>query len=104
MRTRFLRADERPFSSEEPETPFVIEPLHCSDGAFLSEFLSLESEQIICDLANYGALLLRGFQIESMTDFERQILAIRRTDAIDEVLMSEPGRMFVEGTRCVFHT
>jgi alpha-ketoglutarate-dependent taurine dioxygenase len=104
VRARFLRADERPFSSETPETPFVIEPLRFSDGAFLSDFLSWESEQIICDLATYGALLLRGFQIDSMNEFERQILAIRGMDAIDEVLMSEPGRTLVEGTRCVFHT
>jgi hypothetical protein len=102
--SRTLTRAERRTPNNEEGTPLVIEPLKSSSAAFLREFLKYHSSQILEDLAKHGALLVRGFEVESPADFERQLLSIRGMCGMDEVLLSEPGRVRVNGTRFVFHT
>lgn len=102
--SRTLTAAERRVPTNEDETPLVIEPLESSNAAFLRNFLGCYSSQLLNDLAKHGALLLRGFDVESPCDFERYILSIRGMCGMNEILLSEPGRTTVEGTRFVFYT
>ncbi|MDI1352219.1 MAG: hypothetical protein PSV35_05520, partial [bacterium] len=73
---RFLRENERFALSEEKEMPLVIEPKGDNSLEFLQQFLSTHSEKIIKNLSHYGAVLLRGFAINSDEDFEKVILSI----------------------------
>lgn len=82
----------------------MIEPSKSSNKDFLEELLQQHSSQIHTDLARHGAILLRGFEIDCASDFERVILSIRGMRGIHEVLLSEPGRVIVDGTRFVFYT
>jgi len=102
--TRLLERDERLIDTEEP-TPLVIERQGNSGSLiFLREFLSSNSAEIVMDIASHGAVLLRGFDLQSPQDFESATLSISKFQGINECLMSEPGREVVQGTRCVLHT
>ena len=102
--SRLLNREERRVPTEEEQTPLVLEPLRSANKAFLEEFLQHHSTQIKMDLARHGAVLLRGFGVESASDFERVTLSIRGMSGIDELLLSEPGRSVVPGSRYVFYT
>lgn len=102
--TRTLRDDERRVPTGEKQTPLVIEPLHSRDATFLQEFLASHSSALMEDIAAHGAVLLRGFDVTSPADFERQVLSIRGMQGMNEVLMSEKGRDVVDGTRFVLYT
>jgi len=96
--TRTLRDEERRVPTTEQQTPLVIEPLHARDATFLAEFLASHSSELIEDIARHGAVLVRGFDVTSPADFERQVLSIRGMQGMNEVLMSEEGRTVVDGT------
>lgn len=51
--------------SEEKEMPLVIEAKGSTDLKFLQDFLTFNSAKIIEDIAKYGAVLLRGFEVAS---------------------------------------
>jgi alpha-ketoglutarate-dependent taurine dioxygenase len=102
--TRHLNRTERRVPSEEEETPLVIEPSKVSNKDFLLEFLQQHSARIHTDLAKHGAILLRGFGVDRAGDFERVMLSIRGMCGIHEILLSEPGRVIVDGTRFIFYT
>jgi len=102
--TRFLRHDERLVSSQELEMPLVIEAKDRADVPFLQQFLAENSVQIIADLAKYGAILLRGFDIASDEDFEKTVLSIKGFYGISEAFMSEQGRIPVDHLKYVLHT
>ena len=102
--SRTLSKAERRVHTSEKETPLVIEPLRSSNIDFLTGFLERYSAKILEDLARCGAVLLRGFEVESPGDFEQAILSIRGMSGMKEVLLSEPGRTVVDGTRFVFYT
>jgi len=101
---RFLRDEERGQRTQEKETPLVIEPLVSKDQKFLKEFLSSHSEQLMKDISKYGAILLRGFDMETPSEFENTVTSIKGIKAFNEILWVEPGRDLVEGTKSVFHT
>jgi alpha-ketoglutarate-dependent taurine dioxygenase len=101
---RTFGSSERRVSVVEEQTPLVIEPKETNSGAFLSHFLSAHSSEIEEDIALHGAVLLRGFDVQSTLDFERHILSIRCMKGINEVLMSEPGRTVVDGATFALHT
>lgn len=101
---RLLHESERRVPTQEPQTPLVFEPSDSRSGAFLHEFLTAHSPQIIEDISIHGAILLRGFEVDGVGDFERQILSIREMHGMNEVLLSEAGRTLVEGTRFVLYT
>ena len=102
--SRHLTGAERRVPIEEEGTPLVIEPLRSSNTGFLEEFLQHHSSRIYVDLATHGAILLRGFDVASAGDFERVTLSIQGMSGIHEILLSEPGRAVVDGTRFVRST
>ncbi len=63
--TRFLRKEERLIHSLETEMPLVFEAKEHTDIKFLQNFLKANSENLMEDVAKYGALLFRGFEIQS---------------------------------------
>lgn len=101
---RFLRSDERLLESEEKEMPLVIEAGDNKEIQFLQQYLATHSEQLIQDIAQYGAVLLRGFHIHSDEDFEKTILSIPQFQAISEAFMAENGRVPVGDLKFVLHT
>ncbi|WP_454784462.1 TauD/TfdA family dioxygenase [Legionella sp. WA2024007413] len=102
--TRFLRQEERLILSEEYEMPLVIEATDATDLKFLQQFLKSNSQQIIADMAQYGAVLLRGFAINTDEEFERIVLSIPEFRGISEAFMSENGRDRVDNLQFVLHT
>lgn len=102
--TRFLQDQERLILSEEKEMPLVIEPSDSRDDLFLSEFLSSHATQIVEDMAKYGAVLLRGFNISSDEQFEKTVLSIPQFRGISDAFMSENGRVRVDDLKYVLHT
>lgn len=102
--TRFLRDEERLILSEEKEMPLVIEATDSKDTLFLQTFLASHSNQIMDDIAKYGAVLLRGFEIRSDDDFEKAVLSIQGMRGIGEALMSENGRIHAGKQKYVLHT
>jgi hypothetical protein len=102
--TRFLRKEERLISSSENEMPLVIEAKERKDVQFLQNFLKSNSEKLMEDVAKYGALLFRGFDIQSDKEFEDTILSIDGLHGISDAFMSEHGRERVGDLKYVLHT
>jgi hypothetical protein len=101
---RFARANERRVPASEPQMPLILEPAGTPSAKWLWAFLKEHSSPILDDISKYGAVLLRGFDIPTIGDFERTVLSIRGLRGINEVFMSEFGRTIVEGTSFVYHT
>lgn len=102
--TRFLRQDERLISSSETEMPLVFEAKERTDIPFLQNFLNTHSEKLMEDVGKYGALLFRGFDVQSDKDFETAILSIKSLEGISEAFMAEHGRERVGDLKYVLHT
>ncbi len=102
--TRFLRSDERQVVCEDNSLPLVIEAHLSKDKAFLQQFLRRNSAQILADITTFGAVLLRGFTIESDEDFENTVTQIDGFQGISDAFMSEEGRTHVGSLRFVLHT
>ncbi len=63
--SRTLSSRERRVpTNQQEETPFVIQPLASSSALFLREFLGRHSSSLREDIARFGAILLRGFDVE----------------------------------------
>lgn len=104
VNTRFLRADERHILSKEQEMPLVIEATTHNDIPFLHNFLASNSKNICLDIAKYGAVLLRGFNVSSDEQFEQTILSISEFRGISDAFMAENGRTHVDNLKFVLHT
>jgi alpha-ketoglutarate-dependent taurine dioxygenase len=102
--SRFLGTTERHVASREETAPLVIEPRKSASPGFLREFLSRHSAQILEDTSRHGALLLRGFDVNSAAAFEQQILSIQGMRAMRGFLFSDPGRALVDHAQFVFTT
>ncbi|MFT4059644.1 MAG: TauD/TfdA family dioxygenase [Legionella sp.] len=102
--TRFLRDDERLILSEEKEMPLVLEAHRETSSEYLQQFLAASATKLIEDMAQYGAVLLRGFDVNTDEQFEKTILSIPDFQAISEAFMSENGRDHVEGHQYVLLT
>lgn len=100
--TRFLRRDEHLIPSID--MPLVIEAKERTDIAFLKDFLKANSEKLREDAGKYGALLFRGFDIQSDKDFENALLSIEGLHGISEAFMAEHGRERVGDLKYVLHT
>ncbi|UUM20785.1 TauD/TfdA family dioxygenase [Mycoavidus sp. SF9855] len=100
---RTLKPSERAAHTDENHTPLVIEPLRTRSLDFLHGFMKENSAEIISALEKHGAILFRGFDVRSSSDFEEQVLAIQGMSGMSEMMMSEPGRTLVNGTRHVIH-
>ena len=101
---RAVTRNERLFPIQEEHTPLVIEPTNNRNVRFLKIFLAAHSPQILRDIAVHGAVLLRGFDIGSVAEFEEVVLSIEGMEGMKDVFMAEEGRTLVEGTRFVLHT
>jgi alpha-ketoglutarate-dependent taurine dioxygenase len=103
--TRFLRDDERLMSSEANELPLVIEAVdNATSLSFLHDFLAKHSAAVLADIAEYGAVLLRGFDVDSDEAYEKTILSIEGFRPISEAFMAEEGRVHVDKSKYVLHT
>lgn len=102
--TRFLRKEEHLIPSSETEMPLVLEAKERKDVKFLQDFLKANSEKLMEDVGKYGALLFRGFDIQTDKDFEDTILSIKGLHGISDSFMSEHGRERVDGLKYVLHT
>jgi alpha-ketoglutarate-dependent taurine dioxygenase len=101
---RFLRDEERLVLSAEKEMPLVIEASTRTDADFLQQFLTAHSTQLLEDMAQYGAVLLRGFNITSDQEFEKTVLSVPQFHGISEAFMAENGRTHVDDLKFVLHT
>lgn len=104
VKTRFLRKKERQIHTLETEMPLVFEPTKRKDVKFLKEFLEANSDSLMKDVGTYGALLFRGFDIQSEKEFENAILSIKGLNGISEAFMAESGRERVGDLKYVLHT
>lgn len=102
--TRFLRKDERLINTQETEMPLVFEAKEQKDLEFLRGFLISHSESLMEDVAKYGALLFRGFDVKADKDFEDSILSIKGLHGISDAFMAEHGRERVGDLKYVLHT
>ncbi|WP_338911148.1 TauD/TfdA family dioxygenase [Mycetohabitans rhizoxinica] len=101
---RNLADSERHAFTNETQTPLVIEAKNHKSLEFLHSLMKENSSIIISDVEKYGAVLFRGFDVRSPKDFENQILSIHGMKGMNNVMMSEPGRIIVDGTRYVMYT
>ncbi|MBA2655946.1 MAG: TauD/TfdA family dioxygenase [Tatlockia sp.] len=104
VKTRFLRQDERLILSDDNDMPLVIEAKIATSPLFLQNFLRSNSTIILEDIVTYGAVLLRGFDINSDEDFEKTVLSIEGFRGISDAFMSEEGRTHVGNLNYVLHT
>ncbi len=102
--TRFLNKDERLILSQENEMPLVIEAKGATSPDFLQSFLQENHQKLIQDLAHYGAILFRGFNITKDEEFEEIIVNIPQFRGISDAFMAENGRTHVGDLKYVLHT
>lgn len=102
--TRFLSKKERTLSTNQDLLPLVIEAKHEKNSEFLFNFLDTYYRELKDNIDQYGAILIRGFDIRTDVDFERAVLKIRHFHAMENTFMREEGRDRVSGTKSVLHT
>lgn len=101
---RFLRSDEQLIKSSSHDMPLVIEADKETNLVFLQTFLKEHSFDILNDIAEYGAVLLRGFDVVSSYDFEQTVLSINGMNGLRDAFMSEEGRISADNLQYVLHT
>jgi hypothetical protein len=104
VRARFLTGRERSFVGVRDDVPLVLEPTRSRWSGGLDEFLTENSSQIVELLYRYGALLLRGFEIETEESFRLAVERVDRFRVMPAYFMAETGRLPVAGETGVFHT
>jgi alpha-ketoglutarate-dependent taurine dioxygenase len=102
-RVRYLRDSERAVSATARHMPLVLEPRADRSMGALQELLRANVDRLQRDAAEHGAVLLRGWDVADIRDFERTILAVPGMRGMNRVLNSEPGRVVVEGADYVLH-
>lgn len=102
--TRFLCDHERLMLSDEKDMPLVLEAKDFSDVDSLVSFLKNHSPQLMQDVATYGAILFRGFAIDSDTAFEKALLSIDGLQGIRNAFMAEAGRTHAGNSSYVLQT
>ncbi len=70
IRLRFLRDDEKSIITREQELPLVIESVKDKSFSALAELVRENSDWFNRQQDNYGALLFRGFEVETAAQFE----------------------------------
>lgn len=106
MNNRTLLTNERNLPTNSVGLPFVIEPenLQEAGAGLLNKYLRENSTLITDAVDRVGAVLLRGFNIESDLDFEKAISSIHGMVPIDDYFMVERGRSIVPDTNYVYYT
>lgn len=102
--TRFLKQKEIPIRPGCERGPLVIEAKSSASVDFFKGFLSSHGADIKRALYTHGAILLRGFQIESDHDFATMISSIPNLRPMSDYFMSEQGRTKVNKAEKVFYT
>ncbi|MBA4696767.1 MAG: TauD/TfdA family dioxygenase [Legionella sp.] len=103
--TRFLRPEERLIQSQETAMPLVIEATNeTKTFEFLQRFLQEHSVSIMENVARFGAILFRGFPLETDAAFEEAVLRVRGLRGISDVFMAEAGRIHAGKLKYVLHT
>ena len=101
---RFLRSDEQLIPSSLNDMPLVLEANETRDLNFLQKFVKENSAALLRDIAQHGAVLLRGFDVTSASDFEQTILSVPEFKGMSDVFMAEEGRIQVGDLKYVLHT
>jgi len=101
---RFLRDNERQITTNENETPLLIEPGIRTKDFNLCNFLSDHSEDIMNELKHHGAVLLRGFKVNNEKEYEQVVNSITGLNPMNNYFMSEKGRTLLEGSNYVYYT
>lgn len=101
---RFLSESEKTIFNNENQSPLVIEPNKEITSANYLDYFNTNSEDIRSMVTKYGAVLFRGFDIQSEKDFEHAMNKIDGLVPINDYFMSEPGRTLIEGSKSVFYT
>ncbi|MDJ1171750.1 TauD/TfdA family dioxygenase [Roseofilum sp. BLCC_M154] len=70
IKVRFLRDDEKSIMSDEKELPLVIEPVKERSFPVLSKLVRENSDWFNQQRDTYGAILFRGFEVESGVQFQ----------------------------------
>ncbi|MDF1758895.1 MAG: TauD/TfdA family dioxygenase [Legionellaceae bacterium] len=104
VEVRLLKPKERLLSVNRKDFPIVFEATNNKTVDFLNSFLEDNSEKIMADITTYGAILFRGFAVESSKNFEDAVLSIQDMQGISQHFMPAPGRTHVGGTKYVLHT
>ncbi|OKH52346.1 hypothetical protein NIES2101_15235 [Calothrix sp. HK-06] len=71
IKFRFLRDEEKTYSTNEKELPLVIEPVQETSFAHLLRLLGENGTEFNELLDKYGAVLFRGFEIEDGNEFQK---------------------------------
>lgn len=70
IRLRFLRDEEKNFAVREKELPLIIEPVKEKSFASLTELIRKNSNWFNQQRDTYGAILFRGFEVETAAQFQ----------------------------------
>ena len=103
--TRLLDDDERPYPTYERQTPLLIQAQRSSAVGALIEFVATHSDSIRRNVYEHGAVLFRGFAIESSRQIEDVLLAFKGFRPMGGYFMGgdERGEP-VKGTKYIFET
>ena len=104
VKTRYLVSSEREIPILSKEFPLVIEPNTDNSLEFICEYLSANSNFILDNIREHGAILLRGFALKEACDFEKVMLSIKGLSGISHLFLDKANRKAVEGTQYVFPT
>ena len=100
---RLLNRDEMLIPCQS-DFPLVIEPKKEKSLRFIKNFLNAHSQEIMTDLTKFGAILFRGFDIKTSSDFQSAVLALKEIHPFSDRFMSTEGRELADGTEYVFNT
>jgi alpha-ketoglutarate-dependent taurine dioxygenase len=102
---RTLTAAERYMSTAHSDIPIVWEPSERAKVVDATCFAQADLRNaILKDLAESGAVLLRGFRITSDHEFESLVCELFPQRCISNALLAEPGRNIVPGNQFVLYT
>ncbi len=101
-----VRAADHTELSIGGDSPFlrVVEPRHRIEPAETSRWFQRNADGLMTLLHQHGAVLLRGFEIDSAARFERHVARVTPGHAMTSYVMLEPGREILPGTRTVWCT
>lgn len=96
---------DRPFQGQNQAWPLIVTPgLSEPTPDSLRRFFADNGDSVMDALCRFGAILFRGFDIRSETEFESTILSIRGLQSMRSAFMSEVGRDLVNHSTNVFYT
>src|SRR5437879_13884719 len=93
LEVRLPEAADGPFQGREQAWPLIVTPgLSEPTPDSLKRFLADNGDSVTDALCRFGAILFRGFGIQSEIEFESTILSIDELQSMASYFMSEPCR------------